>query len=460
MTVTELLIAVLLTGIAVSYGWGMRGAIIGGEKGAMLPGALLGFFLAKLSGIPVVEDNAFVFAAAGCLGMGYGGFEPYAQTMEMVLHHNSDIWNPGRGYTGLMLKGANWFGICAGVLGISFSAVTGSVYKWFEIVIVCALIPFVQALGIRIFNKPYDKDNNVFPKIYYSRNSREEWGGNFLTLMMLLAFTAIKADWFSFFFALVGIAGGAIGWAISIWLYDVTVHPTKNGKYILGYFQKNRMVDNWKIMEFALGFCGGVSLALYFFLRINTVRKLALPLVTEGLWNPLGDAQEPVAWAAFALAVLMIVQYFFKKLDGNRIMELVERAVYFALILCLVLLGSQQMSQLVVFLLIIWVVLEKNIFDRVDGKCVGAKFIKIFCAVVAVLALIGELLLDNGYSMMAMLSMYTFFYIFLEALYAVTHQIHNKGENSLWSRLKGYLLTYAWFCILSVVILVTAYKLF
>ncbi len=458
MTSSALFVAVLLTAIAVSYGWGMRGAIIGGEKGAMLPGALLGFFIAKFSGIPVIADNAFFFSAAGCLAMGYGGFEPYAQTMEMIIRPSSDIWNLKRGYTGLMLKGANWFGICGAFLGISFVAMSGTVYKWYEIVIICALIPFIQLLGIKIFNKPYDTEKGLFPKIYFSRNSREEWGGNFLTLSAVLILTAVKGDWFSFFFSLSGVVAGAIGWVIAIWLYYITCLPRKNGKYIFGYLQTNGFVDNWKIMEFTLGLIGGGGLSLYFFLRINTVRKLAVSYVTNGFWNPLGDLQKPLAWVAFALAVLMIVQYLFKKLTDLRAVELVERAVYFALILCLNLLGSAQMARLTVFMLILWVVLEKNIFDRVD-ECKGANIIKIFCAVIGVLALIGELLLPDGYSMMAMLSMYTFFYVFLDMVFSFLRPSKRQNEN-WFMRNRGYLLTYSWFCILSVVILVSAYKLF
>ncbi len=458
MTLSVLLFSVLLTGIAVSYGWGMRGAIIGGEKGAMLPGALLGLFIAKLSGIPVVEDNAFIFSAVGCLAMGYGGFEPYAQTMEMIIRPDSDIWNLRRGYTGLMLKGANWFGICGAFLGISFVAMSGTVYKWFEIVIICALIPFIQLLGIKIFNKPYDTEKGLYPRVYFSRNSREEWGGNFLTLVAVLALTAVKGDWFSFFFALTGVVSGAIGWVVAIWLYYITCLPRKNGKYIFGYFQKNGYIDNWKIMEFTLGLLGGSGLSLYFFLRINAVRKLAVSYITDGLWNPLGDAGKPIAWIAFALAVLMIVQYFFKKLSNLRAMELLERAVYFALILCINLLGSTYMARLTVFLLILWVALEKNIFDRVDN-CTGAKLIKVFCAVVAVAALIGEILLPDGYPMMVRLVMYTFFYVFLEALYAFTKPIKDP-KMSWFVRTRGYFFTLSWFLVLSAVIVVSAYSLF
>ena len=61
-------IYVLIISVALSYGWGMRGALIGGEKGALLPGALLGMFLALFSGIETLSSNFYIFAAAGAPG--------------------------------------------------------------------------------------------------------------------------------------------------------------------------------------------------------------------------------------------------------------------------------------------------------------------------------------------------------------------------------------------------------
>ena len=46
----SVLFAVLFAAFAVSYGWGIRGFIIGGEKGAILPGALMGIAVAFFSG--------------------------------------------------------------------------------------------------------------------------------------------------------------------------------------------------------------------------------------------------------------------------------------------------------------------------------------------------------------------------------------------------------------------------
>ena len=43
ITATLLILAIIP---AVSYAWGMRGTTIGGEKGAMLPGAMIGLLIA------------------------------------------------------------------------------------------------------------------------------------------------------------------------------------------------------------------------------------------------------------------------------------------------------------------------------------------------------------------------------------------------------------------------------
>ncbi len=87
MSALSVFCAVLFAGFAVSYGWGMRGYIIGGEKGAMLPGALLGFSIAFFCGKGSAELYPF-FCAAGALSMFYGGTEPYAQTMSYILHRD------------------------------------------------------------------------------------------------------------------------------------------------------------------------------------------------------------------------------------------------------------------------------------------------------------------------------------------------------------------------------------
>ncbi len=443
MSTVNLIFSILLIGIAVSYGWGMRGAVIGGEKGAMLPGALLGFFLAKLSGVPDICDNAMIFSAIGCLSMGYGGFETYAQTMGMILHKSSEEFDPKRGYIGLMIKGGNWFGICGSLLGIGFISILGDTYSRFELITLFAIIPFIQALGIKLFNKPYNKTAGIFPKIYFSYTRREEWGGNLLTLAIIILFTAVKRDWFSFFFAITGIFSGAFGWAVSIWLYDVTVHPNKKGNFIFGRLQEKGHIDNWKIMEFALGFLGGGGLGAYFLLNCRKIQITQISVYSS-------PEQNTIAITAFCLAVLMSIQYFIKKLESSRFFELFERAVYFSIILCICVLGNLTMARLVTFLLILWVAVEKIVFDEL-GNTKKEKIIKLLYLLVFFSALIGEIFLTNSYPDFAKMLMYTYFYILTDFISVCNSP--NRNTITLKERFKGCYTVHIWFNVLSITIL-------
>ena len=63
MSVLNMIMFITFSVIAVSWGWGMRGTAIGGEKGAMLPGALLGLSFAVFEGIEKTTDFYFIFSA-------------------------------------------------------------------------------------------------------------------------------------------------------------------------------------------------------------------------------------------------------------------------------------------------------------------------------------------------------------------------------------------------------------
>ena len=103
MGIYEALLCIAFTTFAASYAWGMRGTLIGGEKGAMLPGAFIGVIIAWFSG-GAIRDYFWIPAAAGLMGMTFGGTEPYGETIGMVLHRNRPDHNPVKGYTGLAFK--------------------------------------------------------------------------------------------------------------------------------------------------------------------------------------------------------------------------------------------------------------------------------------------------------------------------------------------------------------------
>ena len=416
----------------------MRGMLIGGERGAVLPGALLGMFLALFSGNAMISGHFYIFAAAGALGMAYGGFEPYADTMSFILHHDKESHNPKKGYLGLILKGANWFGICGAVLGMCFSALSGLYYKPLSLIIFIALIPAMQGIGVLIFNKPFDKANGKFPKIYFSRSSREEWGGNLVMLVCLLAFTLANRDFYAVLFSLTGIFGGTIGWCIGITLYDHQIYPMKNGKYFFGKYQNS--IDGWKIMEYTLGAFTGICYAVFFFATKNTMLAERLDAAEQngGFINIMGDRGSVIfAVVSVILMFLTAVQYIdakpIKKIPF-RFFELTERAFFFAFPLIGVMLGNEKMSELVAFFLIVFFAAEKVIFERSNDISGTRKLVTNSAFAVVTLAVL-ILQFFVKIPLAAYMPVYTFYYMIAE------NCTHNKKDyKGAYLVVNGYFL--------------------
>jgi len=73
---------VLLPGVILSVGWGLRGFIDGSSLGAMIPGALIALALCFLVGES--GRRAAQVAAFGAISVGFGGQETYGQTVQFV----------------------------------------------------------------------------------------------------------------------------------------------------------------------------------------------------------------------------------------------------------------------------------------------------------------------------------------------------------------------------------------
>lgn len=356
---------VVAVSVAVSYGWGMRGSLLGGERGAVLPGALLGMFLALFSGNAVIARNFYIFAAAGASAMAFGGTETYGQTLGFILHRGKEDYSPAKGYAGVFLKGALWQGISGAVLGMAFSAVSGDYYNGTDIIIVFALIPFVQALGVSIFNKPYDKKTGKFPRIYFSIDRREEWGGNVLTLLMLLAFAFIRKDWYAFFFSIVGIIGGGAGFSLGMVFYDFVNHPMKNGKRPAGRF--NKYIGGWKLMEFSFGAIAGLAFAVYFVLTKDTMLAERIGGASAGeplIISPLSPYSAVLSYISLALIPIAKITYLFEKKIGDHIIDIVERPVLYVIPMILALSGCELSAKMTSFALIVFFAGEKVVFER------------------------------------------------------------------------------------------------
>ncbi len=370
MSASDMIICILFTTLAASYAWGMRGTVIGGEKGAMLPGAFIGLILAWFSG-GAIRDNFWFPAAAGLMGMTFGGTEPYGETIGMVLHRGRPDYNPVKGYFGLAFKGALWFSICGGFIAISLASMSNTVYSSRDLVIFMALVPVIQQIGYRIFNQPYDKEKGVYPKIFYSLTRREEWGSNLALLIAMIAFAVIKGDDFTLAMTAGGFVFGAIGWLAAMKLYEISAFPMKNGKYIFGKLSEKHLVDGWKIMEFTLGAIGGFGLALTYCIRFGFVEKYNEIMALNGvkLLSETVDYSAAFFCVTLAHGIVMVNLYaLLSERKGKKVnsyvCDIIERLFYNIIPMILIFLGSQFAAVYSTVFMLVFVLSVKCVFDR------------------------------------------------------------------------------------------------
>ncbi|MBE6715773.1 MAG: hypothetical protein E7573_02525 [Ruminococcaceae bacterium] len=364
MTTGLIIISVLFAGFAVSYGWGIRGFVIGGEKGALLPGALLGIGVAFFAAGDKGHELWTFFAAAGALSMFYGGTETYAQTMSFLL--SRDVKGPyygqlKKGVIGIFLKGGLWFCIPGFVLAMLPAALSG-IYSLWEIILMFALFPFVSFIGTKIFNTPYDREKKKFPKLYFSLDRREEWGSNVMIIAVLTVFAAIKGDFFALGAGLTGFISGGFGFLIGLVFYDI---ERRQGKKIFGKLCRMGYIDGWKIMEHTFGAFAGGALMLYFALN----NKHLISLLDEADLNvlPLGQDSFVLALVPFILLLISAIQYpickTVEKKTGKEpdihIFELIERPLWSAVPLIFIFLGAPTAAAFGTFGTLAWALCEK-----------------------------------------------------------------------------------------------------
>ncbi len=364
----------LLVMLFACYGWGMRGTVIGGEKGAMLPGMYIGLLLALCAG-GGIKEYFYIPAATGLMGMSFGGIETYGETLRMVLFKNSEYYKPFKGSLAVFVKGSLWFGVCGGLTGFSFSSMGGR-YKVFEIVLFCLLIPVSQLVGYLIFNTPYDEEKGKFPKIYFSFGRHEEWGSNAGIFVLLIIFSIIKKDFISLSMCLFGGLFGGFGWIIAIWFYFYSVNPLPNGKMLFGKAAKKGYIDGWKNMEFTLGLTGGLGIFLGYFVKYKDIKNISESITRNGLFSPLENYENiaVILIAVFAVIITAInVKNFIcdsKKIKYNSFLwDVIERPFFNLFPLVLVLLCSVKASRLMTVFMMIFVLCIKSSFDRFEkGK--------------------------------------------------------------------------------------------
>lgn len=389
--------------LCMCFGWGMRGSAIGGEKGAMLPGALLGVMCTWYTGSEMLMQNVFLFAAACALGYFYGGMETYGSTMGLVIQHDKPRYNPSLGYLALAFKGAIWGSLGAGFLGVSFSAMSGVVYKWYDFVIFFALVPLLQQIGYHIFNTPYDPENGRMPKVCFSEKRREEWGRNLAVIAELLVLMILRRDIFGILMCAGGAVAGSVGWVVGITLFDKQLHPLKNGRRMFGRLSEYGIIDGWKIMEFTQGCFNGLIIGITFILGWPIAAKnLEQAEVAGQLWSVLPQSVDTVlSWICCVLIICSMFLFIIPfKRNGKRIeentLELFERPFYMVAPLCLIMLGSTTMAEIICCFVMYFVLAQHDGVERFSKfrhiRLIRALLIFIGAAILAVQAFRGIVL--------------------------------------------------------------------
>lgn len=443
MEIIRILSLLAFTSLAASYAWAMRGTKIGGEKGAMLPGAVLGLIFAWFSGSEIIRENFFVFSAVGALAMSYGGSQTYGETLSFVVSQKPPE-NYKKGIIALIVKGALWFGIFSSYMGIAFNVACGQKYNRLDLIVLFACLMPLRGLGIYLLNRPVKPKENIFPKIYFSKSRNESWGGLLFVQLALIALMAVKGDIYSLGFTLVGAFSGAVGWVIGINLFYLANHPLSNGRYFYGKLQEKGYVGGWKIMEFTLGAVGGLGTAAYFFLNKSGLSKITAAVGSGVLFPNFKAANiDFLPWIALFLIFLPALQYPLQsgqngkikaksKLDTiGQLMEWLEEPIYSVIILSFVILGNIKTAKLVSFFLILWLSVEKDLFERFI-KTRQKWFWSVILLGGLATALLGEILLPNSYPALYTWILYILVYEFFELIwidYVARQAEENEGKS-------------------------------
>ena len=400
MVLTNLYTTLLFIGVstvAMSYGWGMRGTNIGGETGAMLPGALMGLLIAVFSGSDYLLEHFYLLSAAGALGMYFGGSMSYGETVGLISNQNPN-GKLAREYVGLFVKGGLWFGLFGAVLGMFLSFMVGY-YHLKAVLLIFGVMPLAALCGSRLFDRPYDEKKGIHPKIYFSHTRPEGMGVLFGILVELAVFMAIYGDAVALWLTLGSTLSGGVGWVFAQWMQIRAKHPNKKGKRFCGRLSDRGLVDAWKIMECGLGAFAGLGISTTFVLianfspayraqsiasapRILDIKPWILPAIFIALLGldmlkhviKRPRTKEELDWQLKRCLISGQEHEIAMRTAGEKpskaflLYEKINQTALFP-IYCIIpmffmFLGSGEVAKLVSFYVIYYVVAEQNIFDR------------------------------------------------------------------------------------------------
>lgn len=307
MTFSHILFVLLLCVLTGSYTWGMRGTLLGGERGAMLPGAAVALVLLFSSGSVPMASTFPMAAVIGAAGMFFGGSQTYGETIGLT--DSSDKSTRVRGNIGLAIKGAGWFGVYGGMIGFGLGAMAGHYTMW-ETTLFVVLLPVVRGLGILLLNTPMKPKVQKHPRFYFSEKRSEVWGGMLFIVLYIFVFCGCKGEWFALLMCLFGLVFGAVGFIF--------------GNFIRSYADlhlSDAWISGWKAMECTFGAIGaaGIGLAWCLFYGPFVSRYTYEITAHSGAWTPLpSKTYTLLAFIWLLLVGLFIARYWFAQPNSKK----------------------------------------------------------------------------------------------------------------------------------------------
>ncbi len=442
ITATLLIFALL---ISVSYAWGMRGTTIGGEKGAMLPGAMIGLMIAFFSKILIAQEHFYIFGALGAVSMYLGGAMTYGETLGLSMNQKP-AENMKKGLVALFVKGFLWFGLFGAIFTTGINAVC-NIYTLPELLILFALTPAAAVGGYFLFNKPLKPKENKFPKIYFSKTRQESWGALLGAFLVLFVFAIIKLNIITIIFSLSCALFGAVGWVVGQGMQIFSIHYAAESKSaLLRKLSHKNGVDSWKIMECVLGAFGGIGAGVGFLLSYNSFELTLFGLEKNGGLLPYSRTLVIVLFILWVMLVVAdMVHYFVKppitKKELKRqlkrgtitqeqyavkrlkavtavprgygiyfdITEKLEPVLYCAIPFILITLGSREAALICSFFLVLFVILQEVGLEKTLTKRFDIPF-KIVLGVISVAIFVIQVIWGFNFGIKGTILMYTLGY--------------------------------------------------
>ena len=291
---TKLQWFILLPGLTMWLGWGIRG-MVGHWTGAMIPGTFLAMALCLLLQNKQISRGLVIALTA--VSFGFGAQMTTVQTAKMVfgpvVFHYPVPPTPAWGYTGLVIKGALWALLAGAFIGLGLAA---SRYRRKDVVLGVIFMVASFYTGWALINRP--------KLIYFSADRPEIWGGLVFGAIALLTWLTIRGHTrISLVLALCGAVAGGIGYhPIGVTLGNIGMHSSYVGRWY----------PWWKVVETTFGAFMGMGLGFGTWLVKDHLPdaleyKYPMPEVNFNTWGVILGLAIGALWTALYYGIPWII---------------------------------------------------------------------------------------------------------------------------------------------------------